>query len=396
MPALPVPALPVPALPVPALPLPALPLKDGQDLLSAAEWSAAAGHYRVELADGRKATLTLDHRLQSSVEKLLADYRVPSGAVVALDPRTGRVLAAAEHSETREHGLCFQARYPAASVFKIVTSAALLDSGISEDDTTCYHGGHHRMKERLLKDSRLDGRCVSLSTALAKSANVVFAKLAQKHLTPETLRAWSEKFGFNRPISFTPSPSPEVAQSTAAIPDDAWGFAQSAAGFGQVRLSPLHAAMIAAAVANGGAAHRPTLVDSVDGVPEAPGEEQRLLSPELAARLGEMMKLTVSEGTARKAFRERRGWALPGIVVAGKTGSLSEYKPFQDYSWFVGYAPADHPTIAVAVVVVNSLKWKVHAPYVAREALRAYLVGGSTHPMELVRARRHKSRPHRS
>jgi cell division protein FtsI/penicillin-binding protein 2 len=68
---------------------------------------------------------------------------------------------------------------------------------------------------------------------------------------------------------------------------------------------------------------------------------------------------------------------LGDIEVAGKTGSLSNHeKPFKDYSWFVGFAPADDPRIAVAAVVVNGLKWRIHAPYVAREALRAYLVGG--------------------
>ena len=89
-----------------------------------------------------------------------------------------------------------------------------------------------------------------------------------------------------------------------------------------------------------------------------------------------MMKLTVSEGTARSSFRERQGWALGDIEVAGKTGSLDDRKPFKDYSWFVGFAPADNPKIAVAAVVVNGLKWRMHAPFVAREALKAYLVGG--------------------
>ncbi|GAC1596448.1 MAG: hypothetical protein NVS4B10_05450 [Myxococcales bacterium] len=90
-----------------------------------------------------------------------------------------------------------------------------------------------------------------------------------------------------------------------------------------------------------------------------------------------MMKLTVTQGTATSYFRDRHRSALGSIAVAGKTGSLSNHeRPFKDYSWFVGFAPADDPQIAVAAVVVNGLKWRIHAPYVAREALRAYLVGG--------------------
>ena len=81
--------------------------------------------------------------------------------------------------------------------------------------------------------------------------------------------------------------------------------------------------------------------------------------------------------------------------MAGKTGSLSTHTrgPFKDYSWFVGFAPADDPQIAVAAVVVNGLKWTIHAPYVAREAFRSYLVGGSLGQPPVARA--HRSRRHR-
>jgi cell division protein FtsI/penicillin-binding protein 2 len=91
----------------------------------------------------------------------------------------------------------------------------------------------------------------------------------------------------------------------------------------------------------------------------------------VAAALVEMMRTTVTEGTARKAFRRASG-ALRGVEVAGKTGSLSDKDPFRDYSWFVGFAPVDHPRVAVATVIVNERLWRVRAPAVAREALEAY------------------------
>jgi peptidoglycan glycosyltransferase len=107
-----------------------------------------------------------------------------------------------------------------------------------------------------------------------------------------------------------------------------------------------------------------------------------------------MMKLTVSEGTASGSFHERHHSILGDITVAGKTGSLSNHqRPFKDYSWFVGFAPADDPKIAVAVVVVNGLKWRIHAPFIAREALKAYLVGGPLGQPPAARVRhvkRHK------
>jgi cell division protein FtsI/penicillin-binding protein 2 len=107
-----------------------------------------------------------------------------------------------------------------------------------------------------------------------------------------------------------------------------------------------------------------------------------------------MMKNTVTSGTATSSFRERGRRVLGDIEVAGKTGSLSNHqKPFKDYSWFVGFAPADDPQIAVAAVVVNGLKWTIHAPYVAREAFRSYLMGGSLGQPPV--ARTHRARRHR-
>jgi len=90
------------------------------------------------------------------------------------------------------------------------------------------------------------------------------------------------------------------------------------------------------------------------------------------------MRETVTAGTARKAFR-RPASALRGVAVAGKTGSLADRSPFRDYSWFVGYAPADRPQVAVATLVVNDRLWHARAPQVAREALEAYFASRTLH-----------------
>jgi len=88
-----------------------------------------------------------------------------------------------------------------------------------------------------------------------------------------------------------------------------------------------------------------------------------------------MMTRTVTHGTSKKAFWDPKGRPfLPGIGVAGKTGTLSRYNPQRTYNWWVGYAPVDAPKIAVAVLVVNEPKWRIKASYVAREALREYLL----------------------
>ena len=351
------------------------------------------GAYVAKTDDGRLAHLTIDAKLQAQMQKLLSIYKPDGAALVALDPRTGKVLAMAEYArEGKPEGLATHALYPAASVFKIITGAALLEHGVDPATETCYHGGMHGIVGNLLTDKpRLDRRCLSLSMALAKSANVVFAKMAVKHLDADSLRKEAERFLFNRPIWDQP-----MDQSSATIGDKGLDFAKSAAGFGQVKLSPLHAAMIAGAVGNGGLAFEPSLIEAVGDEEEAPSASLRLLKPDTAATLRDMMKLTVSEGTASSSFRERRKNILGDITVAGKTGSLSNHqRPFKDYSWFVGFAPADDPKIAVAAVVVNGLKWRIHAPFVAREALKAYLLGGSIGMPPVARARHVRRRKHR-
>ena len=166
--------------------------------------------------------------------------------------------------------------------------------------------------------------------------------------------------------------------SPLQMPEDPFEFATTAAGFHQgVRLTPLHGALLAATVANDGNMAAAHLVEAIDGVPVPGVAPRHVLDPAVARDLGLMMERTVVDGTARTAFRDRRGPVLPGVRIAGKTGSLFERDPFRDASWFVGYAPADAPKIAVSAVIVNEEIWHIRAPYVAREALRSYLLGTS-------------------
>jgi penicillin-binding protein A len=370
------------------------PLPTAELRLAEATLDRVADRYVAPLGSGR-AVLTTVPRLQERIEKVLADHRVPWAAVVLLEPSTGRVLAMAEHSqrEPGRRGLSLEARAPAASVFKIVTSSALLRRGFEPDAEVCYHGGQHRVRPSLLADgARRDRRCLSLSSALGKSANVVFAKLADRALNATLLRAEADRFLFNQPIPF----AQRVEPSRAEIPEEPFALATTAAGFGPVRLSPLHGAVVAAIVANGGVFVPPDVVASSSGaVPRPTDEPRRVLDEQVAAELAAMMRTTVTEGTGRRAFRPPRSRhsSLRGLTVAGKTGSLSETSPYRDYSWFVGFAPADNPRVAFAVVVVNDRNWRVKAPAVARTAVEAWAdwEGGrleASVPAQRARARR--------
>lgn len=353
---------------------------EAQDLLAHAH-PGPDGRYWSE-RDGKPVPLSIDAKLQQKIEALLKSYAPPYAAVAAIEPATGKVLALAQYSRSGVKQLGLRAVYPAASVFKVVTAAALLEKGVDPQKQVCFHGGKHRIQPKLLENSTRDRTCYDMGEAMAKSANVVFAKLAHQNLTPELLRAEAGKFGFNRAMDF----DQPVEKSAANIPDTDFEFATTAAGFGQVFLSPLHGALLAATVGNGGTMPAPTLLADA-----AVGRGRAVLEPKVAARIAEMMGETVSVGTARRAFRERGRPVLRGIEVAGKTGSLDDRKPFHDYTWFVGFAPKDHPTIAVAAVVVNDLIWRVRAPYIARETLRYYLADDSK-PAAPVHHRRYQAR----
>ena len=100
---------------------------------------------------------------------------------------------------------------------------------------------------------------------------------------------------------------------------------------------------------------------------------RRAVKPETAAELTRMMTETVENGSARTAFHDAKGDSyLPGIAVAGKTGTLSDNEANRHYTWFVGFAPADQPEVAVAALVVNNPTWQIKAPIMARNLLRSY------------------------
>ncbi len=314
-------------------------------------------------ADAGYPGLTIEPALQKQLTDILRLYQTPWAAVVAVESATGRVLAMAEHSEVDPglRGLCTQALYPAASIFKIVTAAALLEAGVSPTENTCFHGGKRKLTPKLLEDSEKDQRCDTMAGAMANSRNVIFGKLAQSRLDAPTLGAMAKAFRFNAPLPF-PVPT---GVSQAAIPDDGFGLALAGAGFGDVYLSPLHGALLAAAVANGGLWRDAILHASA--VPKAP---ERMLSAPTASKLQAMLVETVKSGTARRIFHERH-FTLDD--AAGKTGSLADKTPFRDYSWFVGYAPASNPKVAVAAVVVNDPYWRIRATWLGREAMRLAL-----------------------
>jgi cell division protein FtsI/penicillin-binding protein 2 len=345
--------------------------------VSPAAMTLEGARYTQLLEDGRRALFTVDPELHRFASALLEDNDVPTGAIVVLNARTGRVLALAQ----RQRGVplptvAFDPSPPAASLFKIVTAAALLErSPVTIDSVQCYHGGSQRLEQHNLIDSeRDDTACASVSQALGRSINAVFAKLSDRHLQPRSLRKYAERFGFNRALPFDVA----VPESPAEIPDDRLERARTAAGFWHTHLSPLHAAMLAQSVAHDGAMLRPYVVDKVldpegkiiyEGAPELTA---RPIAGETARLLRRAMRETVTTGTARKAFHRPGLKALAKVKVAGKTGTLTGQKPYRAYSWFAGFAPFDAPEVVVAALIVNEPLWRIKSAETAALVLDKY------------------------
>jgi cell division protein FtsI/penicillin-binding protein 2 len=357
--------------------------------------------------EGGTARLTLDADLQASAAHLLAGYHLPEAAVVVIDVASGHLLAYANHIE---HGpprdLCAEASAPSASVFKIVTAAALVeDAHLDAETRQCYCGGEQRIASAdLVDDPHRDRWCTTLGGAMGRSINTVFARLAKEHLTPAQLEAMARRFGYGEPVAFDVPVQPNELH----VPGEALDFARTAAGFWNTTLSPLAAAEMSAIVARGGESMRPTLVASVVGpsgavvwaAPET-REARRVIAHETAEELTAMMQHTVPEGTCWHAFHDGRGRAfLPGVGVAGKTGTLTDGDAQRYYTWFTGFAPVDAtpgvPQVAIAVLVVNGPVWQVKANVIARDVLRAYFaahdVPGVTRPGAPAVARRKRER----
>ncbi|HWZ88938.1 MAG TPA: penicillin-binding transpeptidase domain-containing protein [Polyangiaceae bacterium] len=353
-----------------------MPKLDGLDLM---RLDLRPQRVMAPLSEGRQAQLTLDPVIQRAARAQMQKFRIPESGVVMLEVKTGRVLAYASYVNANDKfDVNARAEAPAASVFKVVTSAALIErAGLNAETEQCYHGGKSRISpDELIDDPVRDKWCATMAMALGRSLNVVFARLAQKHLTPEDVSTMGGAFGFGAPLPFAvANEAPQIN-----IPEDPLEFARSSAGFWNTTLSPLAAAELAQTVANGGAALEPRIVSAVfKGQDELwkddrpPRVLRRAVKSETAAELTKMMRETVENGSAFKSFHDERGTPyLPGIQVAGKTGTLTRYKDNRYYTWFIGFAPADKPEVAISALVVNNPSWQIKAAMLAREVLRAY------------------------
>ncbi len=321
---------------------------------------------REKAPKGQDLVLTLDVQLQLLAVQGLGSKR---GAVVMLRPADGaiRVLAnTPAFDPNRITAGLFKSSYPGApllnratqglyppgSTFKILTAALAIDKGFqgtlfcpAEGYTTSSH--YRKIRDHEYYEARKAGTTwkghgdLDLVTALAESSNVFFAQLGVRY-GHDAFAGNLERFQFNRQIQLYQSPYGSWAMRTGPVPQikkrDKYGLAQASVGQGKVLATPAHMALITAAVANQGVAVRPRLVRS-----DPPVRLARFLPAPSARRLARMMRKAVAEGTGR-------GIDVEGLAISGKTGTAQNPKG-ASHSWFVGFAPADRPALAVAVLV---------------------------------------------
>jgi penicillin-binding protein A len=313
---------------------------------------------------GEAIELTLDPEIQSRLEALLERSRAPAGAIVMSDVKTGRVLAWASHGDARD--LVRTPVYPGASVFKVVTAAALLEGGHAYRPTSlCYGGGVRSLSLADVSELCRPGEDrMPFGEALGHSINVIFGRLAVAHLGPAKLTETASALGLDGAVSFDGG----AIHREITVPEDTLGLAKTAAGFSRDGVSPLGALFMMQAIANEGERVRLQIRNGRSPIQRI--EDGRAVSAATANALVRMLEVTTRSGTSHEAFEDRPGRA--NVRVAGKTGTLAVRKPSRLVSWFAGFAPSRSPEVAVTVMLANEPSWWRKANDVARDALDAY------------------------
>lgn len=295
------------------------------------------------------------------------------GAVVALEPATGRVRVMASVPEYDPNAIqdrcselnnqagspllnrATQSLYPPGSTMKVVTAAAALDSGeFTPDSVLSGESGIDIGGVPLANFGGSDFGSIPLTTALTNSVNTVWAQVGEQ-VGAGTLFDYMERFGFGEdpPLDYPPdelAPSGVFEEGEPIDAGDPVDIGRVAIGQERLLVTPLQMAMVAAAVGNGGELMAPRLGNRIEAADGRVKDEldavevRQVMEPEAAAQLAEMMSNVVREGSGTAA-------ALEGIEVAGKTGTAEVEGGATNQAWFIGFAPVQDPDMAIAVTI---------------------------------------------
>jgi cell division protein FtsI/penicillin-binding protein 2 len=327
---------------------------------------------------------SVDQSLSGYINKLLNRSRTLEAAVVVLRPENGQILALTgytQNAEKQPEHSCLKADFPAASLFKIVASAAAIeDKGFTPNQSLTYQGGRYTLYKRQLKrkQSRYTNR-VTFKSAFSKSINPVFGQIGIYDLGQEIMTEYGERFLFNHHIPF----DLPLSSSFLEVPEDEFGLAEIASGFNKrTKISPLHAAMITAAIVNKGIIMQPWIISKITN-----GSDQilyynqveeiaRPITEKTARQLKILMGDTVKNGTCRAAFaglRRKKSYNL--IDLGAKTGTINDLSDQHKIDWITAYAmPAKEGYgVVIAVLAVHGELLGIRAKDIAGNILKYYL-----------------------
>jgi peptidoglycan glycosyltransferase len=347
------------------------------------DYASISDHFFVQRG-GTRFTVhsSIDAGLQNYILSLLKRSRTMQAAVVVLNPTDGRILAMVNYENGgKGDNLCTKAVYPAASLFKIVSAAAAIETaGFTPDRPVIFTGRKHTLYKRQLK--KKTGRYstkTSFREAFGSSINSVFGKMGIYDLSRSVISEYADRFFFNRLISF----DFPVEQSRVNVPDDDYGLAEIASGFNRVTLiSPLHAALLASAVANNGIMMAPRLIQRVFNdsgellYQSRPGLLGSPISRGTAKDLRVLMRDTIINGTCRKSFRAlRRNKAFRDVELGAKTGTINDKLDRFKYDWLTVYAlPRDGTKcICMAILNVHGEKLGIKASELGMHIIKYYI-----------------------
>ncbi len=327
---------------------------------------------------------TIHPILQHDIKTTFKKAQIAYGAFVAIDPTTGKVLSMVSYG-MKNQNLALRATFPAASIFKIVTASAAIESGkFKHDSLIPVLGSYHTLyKRNLFKSGALEpesspryARLISFADALAKSVNSVFGKIGIFGLGSDGIKKAARQFAFNREIPFELN----VESSKSLVPEDEYGLAESASGFTKNNtISPLHGALIASAIANEGAMMQPTLIERLTNEQGqlAYEFEPHVFSHSTDEKTSEELKVmlnrTITNGTSRTSFSGiDKSTSLSNLFIGGKTGTLEGWDPRGRYDWFVGFADNGHKKLAVSALCIHGKYRGMKASKIARTAFETY------------------------
>jgi len=301
--------------------------------------------------------------------------------IVVMEPSTGRILSMVGFDKTNPAGNpCIDNRFPAASIFKIITAAAAIEKcGFNQDSRFTYNGRKYTLYKSQLKEriNRYTNK-ITFRDSFAQSINPVFGKIGTHCLGKNTLKQYAEAFGFNRNIDF----EIPLAPSNITLTDEPYHWAEIASGFNrETTLSPLHGALLISTILNKGKLIEPTIVDQIldENGQILYRSHFTTINQAISARTSEivncLMEATIISGTSRKAFMGRRkDRVLSRLSIGAKTGSIDNNTHDARYDWFVGFAKEKKGPgkIAISIVVAHEKYIGTRASHYARIAIKKY------------------------